>query len=194
MKETQGKTWLKRAGYALGGTIAAWALFVWFGNYVAEDLARAIADRRARAFDAAIAAEKERLKRMEMADTAGGATPEETVRMIIAALEDGDIVRASTYYYVLDQEKARESFAKQFSEKKDLSASVSYFKNILDGEKECDEKTTICVFTKEYVRDTDEWLLLPGAAEPVLFSRGSKGRETGSFVLNQYTGVWKIKY
>lgn len=184
----------KRVGYVLGGIVAAWALFVWFGNYVAEDLARWIADRRARAFDAAVAAERERLKQMEMADTMGGATPEETIRLIIAALEDGDIDRASKYYYVLDQEKAREMYQSMASGGKSIQTVAEFFKRILSGEKKCVAEMNACVFKNETIVTQDKYEYVPGVKEPILTPMGSKESESKTLILNQYTGIWKIKY
>lgn len=182
---------LKRTGYILGGIIALWAVFVWFGNYAADDLARWIIDRRSRAFDAALTAEKERLRQMEMADTAGGATPEETVKMIIAALEEGDIERASTYYYVLDREKARTDFAKQRAENGNLDIALAFYRDLLKGKKTCSEMG--CSIENEFTRTKDEYINLPGSKEPILLKAGTKGVSGLDFRMNQYTGVWKAE-
>src|SRR3989338_1746338 len=191
-EKRSGFNW-KKLGYWAVGIILFLFAFTWTGEHV-DDFLRWKDERAARAFDAALAADREKLKQMEMADTYGATTPEGTIEFIITALEKGDIELASKYYYVLDQEKAKASFEKQLSEKGKLDITTTYFGNLLDGKKECNDEESVCVFENEYTRSEDEMILLPGAKEPILFVKGSKGRESGSLELNLYTGIWKQKY
>ncbi len=61
-------------------------------------------------------------------DAVGGATPEETLALFIAALEVGDIQKASEYVVVYEREGARDKLI-SFQEKKLMSDLVSYLKN-----------------------------------------------------------------
>ena len=62
-------------------------------------------------------------------DTFGGQTPEETLELFIAALEDGDIELASKYFLPEDREKIMNDI-KSTEEAGKLSAAIERFKNL----------------------------------------------------------------
>ena len=113
--------------------------------------------------------------------------------LIISALESGDIVLASKYYYVLDQEKALASFQKQLAEKGNLNIAISFFKDILRGTKGCNEQGDGCTLEYEYAQTEDEIVMLPGTTTPILFPKGSKAVKSNDFGLNTYSGLWKAE-
>ena len=189
MEEKKGFRW-KKLGYWVGGVVLFLFAFVWLGEHV-DDFLRWKDERAARAFDAALAADREQLKQMEMADTYGAPTPEGTIELIIAALEKGDIELASKYYYVLDQEKAKASFENQLSEKGNLDIAVTFFKDLLRGTKGCNEKGDGCTLEYEFLTTEDEYIPLINNPVPQFLPKGSKQRKANDFELNQYTGVWK---
>jgi len=57
-----------------------------------------------------IASEKERITALQMADTYGGKTPQETLAMYIAAVEKRDYELASKYFVFGNQEKEKNIF------------------------------------------------------------------------------------
>ena len=191
MEEKRGFNW-KKLAYWVGGAVLFLFAFTWTGEHV-DDFLRWKDERAARAFDAALEADREKLKQMEMADTYGATTPEGTIELIIAALEKDDIELAAKYYYVLDQEKARASFEKQHSEKGSLDIAITFFKDLLRGTKGCNEKGDGCTFYYEYTTTEDQHVNLPNNPDPYLIPKGSKERESGDFSLNVYTGVWKAE-
>ncbi len=188
-----GKKWLKRGVYSVAGVVLFLYAFVWFGNHT-DDILRWKVDRDSRAYSAMLQAERDQLKAMEMADTYGSTTPEGTAELILAALEKNDLVLASKYYYVLDQEKALASFKKQEAEKGNLNIAISFFKDILGGKKKCNEDGDGCSLSYEYLREQDEYIQLPGADKPFLFEKGSKSTKSHSFELNKYKNIWKAEF
>lgn len=176
----------------MGGIILFLIAFIWLGNHM-DDILRWKEDRDARAYDAMIQKDLDTLRKMEMADTYGSTTPEGTVMLIINALERGDLVLASKYYYVLDQEKALASFKKQSMEEGNLSIAISFFKDILRGTKGCNEKGDGCTLEYEYVTEEDEYIQLPGSKQPFLFEKGSKSTKSNDFRFNTYSGLWKAE-
>ncbi|KKW47743.1 MAG: hypothetical protein UY99_C0024G0010 [Parcubacteria group bacterium GW2011_GWA1_59_11] len=96
------KSWLKHALAFLGILIAAWlALAIWEGYKIerGRDAVQALAD--------AMKQEQEENYQRAMADTYGGKTPQETLRMYIDAVEKGDYELASKYFVFEHQEKWR---------------------------------------------------------------------------------------
>jgi hypothetical protein len=186
----KGSALWKKISIGLGIVVLLWAAFIYVGEHM-DDIVRWKMDRDARAFDAIIASEKEKLRQMEMADTYGSTTPEETVELIILALEKGDIDLASKYYYVLDQEKAKASFEKQLAEKGNLDTAIIFYKDLLRGTKGCNEQGDGCTLEFEFIREKEETVLFPGANEPTVFPKGSAGIGGNDFELNVFNGIWK---
>src|SRR3989338_7540781 len=190
-EKRSGFNW-KKLGYWVAGIVLFLFAFTWTGEHV-DDFLRWKDERAARAFDAALAADREKLKQMEMADTYGATTPEGTIELIIAALEKDDTELASKYYYVLDQEKAKESFEKQLSEKGNLDIALTFFKDLLRGTKGCNEKGDGCTFRFKYTTEEDEYINLPNNPTSQLLAKGSLDTKANDFDLNFYTGVWKAR-
>lgn len=65
----------------------------------------------------------------QKADTYGGDTPEETLRLFVEALEKKDYELASKYYVVEEQEKALNQFEKMTNENIKFYLNVLSFKN-----------------------------------------------------------------
>lgn len=96
-----------------------------------------------------INAEKARLEALEKADTFGGATPEATFDMFLAALKNEDIELASKYYDVSVQEEALAGLKLELEEDGNLDLSIKYFTDVRGGEKKCNELLDGCVFEYE---------------------------------------------
>jgi hypothetical protein len=182
--------WVKRGAYAVLGIVLFLFAFVWLGEHV-DDFIRWKIDREARAYEALVEADRQKLIALEKADTYGSTTPEGTIELIISALEKGDVELASKYYYVLDQEKALAGFKKQQSENGNLNVAITFFKDILRGEKKCNEENDGCTFSFEYLTTEDEYVTLANNPEQFFVPRGSKERKSGDFSLNTQTGLWK---
>ena len=71
----------------------------------------------------------EQIQEEYIGDTFGGQTPEETLELFIAALEDGDIELASKYFLPEDREKIMNDI-KSTEEAGKLSAAIERFKNL----------------------------------------------------------------
>jgi uncharacterized membrane protein len=113
---------------------------------------------------------KERLAK-EAADTYGGATPEETWRLFIDALEQEDAELAAKYFVVDKQEEIR----KELEESKKLGNIVKYAK-LIDIEKRGkyqDDEKEYYTFVTEPVGDSDVGMLY-------------------QLQINPQTHVWKI--
>lgn len=182
--------WAKRTLYSLSGVLLLLIGIIWFGLYI-PDIMRWKMDREAVRYEEKLESERQQLAAMQMADTYGSTTPEGTVALIIAALEAGDTVLASKYYYVLDQEKALASFNKQRAEKGNLDIAITFFKDLLRGTKGCNKEGDGCTLRYEYLSEKDELVQLPGTKTPMLFEKGSKSTKANDLQRNQYTGIWK---
>jgi hypothetical protein len=68
-------------------------------------------EKNGQAYMAELQAENDAWDKLEAADTYGGATPQETWKMFVAALEAGDTDLASKYFVVTKQEKSKSDFA-----------------------------------------------------------------------------------
>lgn len=182
--------WAKRTLYALGGVMLLLIGIICLGLYI-PDIMRWKIDRESVRYEEKLEAERQQLAAMEKADTYGSTTPEGTVALIAAALEAGDTVLASKYYYVLDREKALASFNHQRVEKGNLDIAITFFKDLLRGTKGCNKEGDGCTLRYEYLTEKDEMVQLPGAKTPMLFEKGSKSTKANDFQKNQYTGIWK---
>ncbi|KKU79344.1 MAG: hypothetical protein UY04_C0011G0010 [Parcubacteria group bacterium GW2011_GWA2_47_7] len=189
-RESAKKKWMKRGVYTVVGVVLFLYGFVWLGDH-ADDIIRWKVDRDARAYEAVLLAEREQLQKMEMADTYGSTTPEGTAELIVTALEAGDIGLASKYYYVLDQENARTSFEKQLKEKGDLDTAITFFKDILNGTKGCNDAGDVCTLRYEFLTNKDQYIKYVNNPEPQLLPRGSTQVKSNEFNKNIYTGNWK---
>ena len=108
------KSWLKHALAFLGILIAVLlALAIWEGYKIERqrDAVLGISD--------ALKREQEENYRRAMADTYGGKTPQETLRMYIDAVEKGDYELASKYFIEKNREKELQSWSNASPEFKD---------------------------------------------------------------------------
>ncbi len=129
------------------------------------------------------------------ADFDGGKTPEETIQLLIAALERGDDVGASKYYELDAQEAAMRRFASE-NDAVGLGKSIEYFKEVLaKGKKTCETNKyeTGCELNYEYVTAKDETVSVEGRPEKIVIPKGTLQEAGKSFILNPFTGIWKIK-
>ena len=105
--------------------------------------------------DRAKAAREAQLK----ADVAGGATPEATLDLLIAALKKQEVRLASTYYEIDAQEKALAGLEQELKEQGNLQRSIAYFTEVkTKGKKTC-ETTKYeegCDFSYIYTTKKDE--------------------------------------
>ncbi len=70
---------------------------------------------------------------MQMADTVGGKTPQETLTLYIAAVENGDYVLASKYYVIENQEKEMKAFSESNVNLNQKEEYLGLLKEILNG-------------------------------------------------------------
>jgi len=96
------RAWKFETGFLLiiGAALAVWATTVYFSPGAQQQ-------RDAEEY-------LERLQADYANDTYGGATPEETLALFIAALEKGDIELASMYFLPEDREKMVKRFEEEF--------------------------------------------------------------------------------
>lgn len=80
------------------------------------------------------------LKKMQEADTFGGATPYETLEMYISALEKGDYALASKYFVIENQEKELASWADMSSESIQKNIDLLKQAQKIEGSYSMDEK------------------------------------------------------
>lgn len=80
-----------------------------------------------------ISAERDRIYQMQMADTVGGKTPQETLTLYIAAVENGDYVLASKYYVIENQEKEMKAFSESNVNLNQKEEYLGLLKEILNG-------------------------------------------------------------
>src|SRR3989344_7369230 len=124
--------WKFELGFLL---IIGAALLVWAGTVYLSPEARKARDANDYL---------ERLQAEYANDTYGGATPEETLALFIAALEKGDIELASKYFLPEDREKILDQIKSAKNEDR-LDEAIARFKN-LDLETK-NEKTAFFIKT-----------------------------------------------
>ncbi len=128
------------------------------------------------------------------ADFDGGKTPEETLKLLITALERGDDVQASKYYEIDAQEKMMREFAAE-NDAVGLKKRAAYFREVLEkGKKTCETNKyeTGCDFTYFYFTEKDETASVQGRPEKIFVPVGTRQRVTVQLKLNNLTNVWKL--
>ncbi len=109
-----------------------------------------------------------------MADTVGGATPEETLKMFVEALRAEDVNLAARYFLLDDEGKG--------------DKWVTYLQEIKDNglmQKLADDLGRAKVDTESVVSETDYNFVIVNAEGDVV-------REI-NMELNEFSGVWKIE-
>ena len=126
-------------------------------------------------------------------DFDGGKTPEETVELFIAALQNKDAHRASKYYELSVQPKALAGLEEEFREKGNYQLSIDYFTEVkTKGEKKCNERGDGCTFEYIYITKEDRTVLLGKSGDKLFVPTGSESAKAFDLTLNDKTGVWKI--
>lgn len=143
---------------------------------------------------------EQELHQMQLADTYGGKTPQETLRMYIEAVEKGDYELASKYFVIENQKSELGSFNN--SSEADLQKFLEILGRLVlvDKEQRLRESYKISVqqgsidenyYTEEeYVRDSKN---VPGFDKEASMSTKVEGLD---FIVNLVlypSGVWKIE-
>lgn len=126
-------------------------------------------------------------------DTYGGATPEQTLDLLITALEKNDAELASRYYVPNQVEKEFAEYKKEVVEKGDFSSFIEYFKNIRAGEKWCSEDGKQCSIEVFIVNNEDYYVQVSGTDTKIFVPEGQRERSAVEFQFNKFTNIWKIK-
>ena len=108
------------------------------------------------------------------ADTSGGATPEETMNLFIAALEAGDVQKASEYF-AYDENLERNHW-------KEALQSIQDGGFLDDMAKDMKEKRKADIHSRAETGEFRFFLEQDGATVAVVI-----------LTLNTYSGVWKIE-
>src|SRR3989338_4283888 len=125
-------------------------------------------------------------------DFDGGKTPEETVELFIAALQNKDMKQASKYYELSVQPKALAGLEEEFREKGNYQLSIDYFTEVkTKGEKKCNERGDGCTFEYIYITKEDRTVLLGKSGDKLFVPTGSESAKAFDLTLNNKTGVWK---
>lgn len=195
-KEGSGwKFWKKVLMWAAVATIVVVGLLALVGNYL-DEIGQWMRDRQAARYEQALQKYVSEEKARYAADKDGGATPEETIDLFIAALTAGNIEQASRYYVLEKQEAILADLKDEIAKYDDLRLSIDYFTEVKDkGVKGCNEKLNGCAFEYEYVRtETSTTTTFVSGQNLILVSpAGSKGRKLIDVKLNRLSGVWKIE-
>jgi len=128
-------------------------------------------------------------------DTYGGSTPEETLDMLIAALEAGDVELAARYDVPTAQKASLSAYKEQIEERGNLDFSISYIKMALnDGKKNCGEEKNRCSFSYEYITQetSTSTSIISRQKIIVVTPAGMKETRGVALELNPFTNVWKI--
>ena len=126
-------------------------------------------------------------------DFDGGKTPEETVELFIAALQNKDMKQASKYYELSVQPKALAGLEEEFRKKGNYQLSIDYFTEVKSkGEKKCNEKGDGCSFSYKYITSEDRESLIVGTNDKIFIPKGSTRIKGVDLKLNIRTYVWKI--
>ncbi|MEK7118529.1 MAG: hypothetical protein AAB869_02855, partial [Patescibacteria group bacterium] len=134
--------------------------------------------------------EAARIKALEMADTYGSTTPEGTLELLIAALEDGDLQLASKYYYVTQQQNSFE-ILQQSKNLKKLDTVIQKYVQSREGKWTCeDSQQCTLVFTQILEQDT---VLNTVDGKSVVIPKGEKIDNVTRFELSSSTRLWKVK-
>lgn len=150
-------------------------------------------DREQAAYDALVEQEINKYKN----DFDGGKTPEETIELLLTALKEGDIKRASSYYELSVQGEALKSLQDELEKRGNLNQSIDYTTQVYkDGVKKCNEEGDGCTFEFDFVRTEASTSTVVISGQPIVLvsPAGSMGRKIIDISLNQFTNVWKIKF
>ncbi len=122
-------------------------------------------------------------------DTYGGKTPEETYDMFLAALSKGDIVLASKYFVVKDQNGWKKTL-EQYKSQNIIASFINELENTKKTWKKSSKSTENTVSFKYAVAVKEDTVAnLDG--QKINIPAGSYVEEA-IFDLNTYTKVWKI--
>ena len=126
-------------------------------------------------------------------DFDGGKTPEETVELFIAALQNKDMKQASKYYELSVQPKALAGLEEEFREKGNYQLSIDYFTEVkTKGEKKCNERGDGCTFEYIYFLDKQTEFKIRGTNDTLIIPAGGESQRSIDTERSKYTQVWKI--
>jgi len=154
-----------------------------------------LAYKRAQRIMGNIAKQKEAREEALRADIYGGKTPEETVQLLIKALEAGDLDLAIKYYHIDSQEEAAEDLRAEWEESGNVDKSVSYYREVLEkGKKTCEESEDgkRCVLSYFYITADDEVLEFGDDSGSVLIPGGTRQKAALHLAANGLTWLWKV--
>lgn len=166
-----------------------------FGSYL-PTIDRMIGEQRTRALMEQYEKDKAAREARLRADTTGGKTPEETVRLFVAALRQKDALAASRYYEISSQDKALESLKKELAERGDFQRTIDYFEEVVSkGKKVCEENRVEsgCDFVYDYFTTEDSMVDFEDGTGRVFVPSGTRQNSVLRLYLNSYTSVWKLK-
>jgi hypothetical protein len=129
-------------------------------------------------------------------DFDGGKTPEETIELLLTALKEGDLERASSYYELSAQKQELARLKEKLEKQGNVNQAIDYITEVYEkGEKKCNEWGDGCTFEYDFVRTeaSTSTAIISGQTIIMVSPEGSKGRKIIDTVLNKYTNVWKIE-
>ena len=126
-------------------------------------------------------------------DTYGGATPEQTLDLLITALEKNDAELVSRYYVPNQVENEFAEYQKEVVEKGDFSSFIEYFKKIRSGEKWCSEDGKQCSIEVFIINNEDYYVQVSGTDTKIFVPKGQRERSAVEFQFNKFTNIWKLK-
>ena len=135
-------------------------------------------------------AKKKALEELEKQDFVGGKTPEETMEMVIEALEKNDVELASRYYSVEVRELALKSLESEFSKNNNLSLSTKYFSDVFyKGIGKFNKDKTKKSFNFSYITSSTSTTTV--GVDTVVVPAGSVSTKFLDLKLN-INNIWKI--